>query len=198
MQELNDGVFATPVRVDIVHRVIQWQEKNARKTLYKAKSRNEVQGGGRKPWKQKGTGKARAGSIRSPLWVGGGVAHPPKLREWGHLLQKRVRRLGMRCALAAKYRDLRLTIVDSLELPAAKTKSAVAVLQSHSVVPGRRVLFINAENPPEAFSTALRNVPKAKALAQVGANVRDIVMADRVFITPGALSLLTARLLRED
>jgi len=196
--ELDDGVFATPARPDIVHRVIQWQEKNARMTLYKGLSRAEVRGGGRKPWKQKGTGRARVGSIRSPLWVGGGVAHPPKLREWGHSLQRRVRRLGMRCALAAKYRDLRLTIVDALELPEPKTRAAVAALAALGVPEHKRVLFIDGGNPSHNFATALRNVPGAKALAQLGANVRDIVLADRLFVTPAALEALRARVTKTD
>ncbi len=195
---LDERVFSTPMRPDIVHRVIQWQEKRARTTAYKGLGRSEVRGGGRKPYKQKGTGRARAGSIRSPLWVGGGVAHPPKLKEWGHHLQKRVRRLGLMCALAGKYRDLRLTVVDALDVPAAKTKLAAAALDAQGARAGKRALFVSADAPPEPFRAALRNLPGAKALAQVGANVRDIVLAERLFITPDALAALTARVKRED
>jgi len=178
--------------------VIQWQEAGARTTAYKGKSRAEVRGGGRKPWRQKGTGRARVGSIRSPLWVGGGVAHPPKLKDWGHHLQKRVRRLGLRCALAAKFRDLRITVVDALALPEAKTRAAVAALAAHGARAGARALFVDGGAPPPDFAAALRNVPGAKALAAVGANVRDVVLAERIFVTPAALAALTARLTRED
>jgi 50S ribosomal protein L4 len=122
--DLDPVVFTTEIRRDIIHRVVVWQEQKARRTLYKAKTRSEVRGGGIKPWKQKGLGKARASSIRSPLWVGGGVAHPPKLRHWGTLLQVKVRRLGMRIALAAKFRDNRLLIVDKLAINKIKDEIA--------------------------------------------------------------------------
>ena len=122
--DLDPVVFTTEIRRDIIHRVVVWQEQKARRTLYKAKTRSEVRGGGIKPWKQKGLGKARASSIRSPLWVGGGVAHPPKLRHWGTLLQVKVRRLGMRIALAAKFRDNRLLVVDKLAINKIKDEIA--------------------------------------------------------------------------
>jgi large subunit ribosomal protein L4 len=195
---LPDSVFATPIRADIVHRVIQWQEKNARLTLYKGKGRAEVRGGGRKPWKQKGTGKARVGSIRSPIWVGGGVAHPPKLKEWGHLLQKKVRRLGMRCALAAKYRDRRLVVVDSLALPEGRTKAALAALAAHGVPEGRRVLLVDTAVAGTPLAQAMANIPGATALPTIGANVKDIVLADRLFITVPALEALVARVTKTD
>ncbi len=195
---LPDSVFATPIRADIIHRVIVWQEKTARTTLYKGKGRSEVRGGGRKPWKQKGTGKARAGSIRSPLWVGGGVAHPPKLKSWGICLQKKVRRLGMRCALAAKYRDRRLIVVDSLSLPEGRTRAAVAALEAHGVDPARRVLLVDAGPPSPALVQAVENLPGTKALPSLGANVRDIVLADRLFISTEALQALVARVTKTD
>ena len=109
-------VWSVPLRTDIVHRVVIWQQKKARKTLYATRTRDNVRGGGRKPWKQKGTGKARAGSIRSPLWRGGGVALGPVHRDWSIALPKRIRRLGLRVALSAKLRDGRLVVVDSLDM----------------------------------------------------------------------------------
>jgi large subunit ribosomal protein L4 len=178
--------------------VIVWQEKNARTTLYKGKARDEVRGGGRKPWKQKGTGKARVGSTRSPLWVGGGVAHPPKLKSWGNLLQKKVRRLGMRCALAAKYRDRRLVVVDSLALPEGKTRAAAAALAAHAVQPGRRVLLVDVGPLDAHLTLGCANIPGATAMPVIGANVRDIVLSDRLFITVAALEALVARVTRTD
>ena len=195
---LPDAVFATPLRADIVHRVIVWQEKNARSTLYKGKGRSEVRGGGRKPWKQKGTGRARVGSIRSPLWVGGGVAHPPKLKGWGTLLQKKVRRLGMRCALAAKYRDRRLVVVDALRLGEGKTRSAAAALAAHGCAPGRRVLLVDVGPLDALLVRGLANIPGAQALPVLGANVRDIVLADRLIITTAGLEALVARVTKTD
>jgi large subunit ribosomal protein L4 len=192
-----DGAIAgAPHRPDIVHRVIVWQEKNARTTLYMGKSRAEVRGGGIKPWKQKGTGKARAGSIRSPLWIGGGVAHPPKLREWGIGLQKAVRRAGMRIALSAKLRDGRITVVASLELPggSAKTRDAAAALAAHGCEGRRTLLIADDGSVPAPLASALSNISRTTLLPAIGANVAAIVMADRVFVTPEGLATLTARI----
>jgi large subunit ribosomal protein L4 len=194
---LDERVFSSELRPDLVHRAILWQEKNGRTTLYTAKSRAEVRGGGRKPWKQKGTGRARVGSIRSPLWVGGGNAHPPKLKSWAVLLQKKVRRAAMRCVLAAKYRERRLIVVDSLELQEAKTKEAAAVLKAHGSS-SKRVLFVAGGAVPPNFLRALRNIPDARALSDIGANVREIVLSDTLFVTPEALQALTERVNRED
>lgn len=193
---LDERVFSTAVRPDVVHRVIVWQEKSNRTTLYKGKTRSEVRGGGRKPWRQKGTGRARAGSTRSPLWVGGGMAHAPVLREWGISLPKKVRRLGMRVALAAKYRDQRLLLVDKLEVPAAKTKAAAAVLSAHGLE-GKRVLFVGADSVPSSFQAAVGNIPRVSAMRQLRATVRDIVQADAMVITPAALQQLTERVTQD-
>jgi large subunit ribosomal protein L4 len=205
---LPDHVFATPARRDICYRVVQWQDKNARKLRFKAKSRAEVSGGGRKPWKQKGTGKARAGSIRSPLWVGGGVAHPPKLKPWGVRLQKRVRRLGLRVALAAKYRERRLVVVSDLTLPSGKTKAAVAALAAHGCRnPGGRARYLflgggggggGGSSVPAELARAVRNLKGVRALPAVAANVRAVVAAERVFVTAAALEAICKRLQRED
>ncbi len=113
---LDPRVFTAPTRPDIVHRMVVWLDKNARHTQYKGKRRGEVRGGGRKPWRQKGTGRARQASIRSPLWKGGGVAHPPKLRDWGIDLPVKVRRLAVRSVLATKFRDGRILVVENLRL----------------------------------------------------------------------------------
>ena len=198
---LPDAVFATPLRGDIVQRVVVWQDKNGRKLRYTAKSRGEVRGGGRKPWKQKGTGKARVGSIRSPLWVGGGNAHPPKGGPWGARLQKRVRRLGLRVALAAKYRDRRLTVVEALALPEARTRVAVAALRAHGAEPGGRARYLllgEGGEVPQALARAVANIKGVRALPAVAANVRAIVAAERVFVTPEALRAICARATRED
>jgi large subunit ribosomal protein L4 len=104
----------------------------------------------------------------------------------------------MRCALAAKYRDLRLVVVDNMILPEAKTALFAAALSAHGAREGARFLFVDEGTPDESFALAVRNVPGAKVMASVGANVRDIVMADRLFVTPGALAAISARVTRED
>lgn len=117
---LEPSVWHKEVRPDLVHRVLVWQQKNDRTTLYKAKDRAEVRGGGKKPWRQKGTGRARHGSTRSPLWRGGGKAHGPVFRDWGIRLNKRVRAAALRVALSAKVRDGRVVVVDAMpDFPAA-------------------------------------------------------------------------------
>lgn len=218
---LDARVFGAPLRPDIVHRVIVWQQKNARTTAYKTKTRAEVNGGGRKPWKQKGTGRARHGSIRSPIWKGGGRAHGPVLRDWSISLPKRVRRLGLRVALSAKYVDRRLLVVESLAMTVAdsgaaaaaganssaaaegalapivegKTRALEALLARHGLV-GKRVVFIDGPgHPPDAFRRAVRNIPRAKPLPAGGANVQDIVGAEVLVVTPAAIEALSAHLL---
>lgn len=194
---LDNRVFSGPIRPDIVHRVIVWQEKNARKTLYKTKGVSEVRGGGRKPWRQKGSGRARHGSIRSPLWVGGAVAHGPVLRDWSIRLQKKVRRLGMRSALAAKYKDCRLVVVDDLVTENGVAKEGMEVLKALGLE-NKRVLFVGGEAVDKNFIVSMRNIQRVKVLPQVGANVRDIVLADTLVVTQDALDLITQRVTKED
>lgn len=119
---LPGDVFDVPIRIDILHRVIRWQRANRQQGTHKTKTRAEVRGGGRKPWRQKGTGRARQGSIRAPHFRGGGVAHGPVPRSHAHGLPKRVRRLGLKCALSAKAWERRLIIVDSIKPKVHKTK----------------------------------------------------------------------------
>lgn len=248
--DLDSRIFLTEIRNDIIHRVIVWQEHQNRTTLYKGKNRGEVRGGGRKPWRQKGTGRARQASIRSPLWEGGGVAHPPKLREWDTGLQRKVRRLGMRIALAAKFLDRRIMIVDKLDIITptesttntavstdtssssaavstvpVKTKGAIQVLKTNQLL-DRKVLFIyggmnnhskdmmiggrteedsitsspqsmNTDDITEPFVRSFANIPKCQILPSVGANVRDIIQAERIIVTVNALDQLSQRITRD-
>lgn len=198
---LDPRVFETPLRSDIIHRVIVWQEKNARTTLYKAKTRSEVRGGGRKPWKQKGTGRARAGSIRSPLWRGGGVAHAPVFRDWSTSLNKKVRQLGLRVALAAKARDGRVVVVDSLALAGPRTRTLEQALRGPLglSVGRKRLVLVDTDEalvPGGHVALAARNLPLTVPLPVRGVNVRDLVLADRVVITVSGLVALTDRLVQ--
>lgn len=199
---LDARVFNTPLRRDIVHRVIVWQEKNARTTLYKAKTRSEVRGGGRKPWKQKGTGRARQGSIRSPLWKGGGVAHGAVLRDWSISLNKKVRQLGLRVAVASKARDHRVVVVESLDLNSSKTRVLEKALLAPALGlphPGsKRLVFVDADAAmPTSFLLAVRNLALSKPLPVRGVNVRDLIAADQVVITTAGLAELTERLTKD-
>jgi large subunit ribosomal protein L4 len=120
---LAGDVFDVPIRKDILHRVVRWQLARRQQGTHKTKTRSEVRGGGRKPWKQKGSGRARQGTIRAPQWRGGGVVHGPVPRSHEIGLQKRVRRLGLACALSAKAWERRLTVVDSLRPEDHRTKT---------------------------------------------------------------------------
>ena len=190
------------IKPHLIHEVVTQELAARRSGSANTKTRADVRGGGAKPWKQKGTGKARVGSIRTPLWVGGGNAHPPKLKPWGVRLQKRVRRLGLRVALAAKYRDRRLTVVADLAVPAGRTREAVEVLRAHGCgAPGGRARFLflsEGDAVPVPLARAVANLPGVRALPAVAANVRAIVAAERVFVTEGALASICSRATRED
>lgn len=173
MIQLDPRVFHVPLRVDILHRVVVWQEKNARTTLYKAKDRSEVRGGGAKPWNQKGTGRARAGSIRSPIWVGGGTAHGPVFRDWSTKLPKKIRRLGVRVALSSKLRDQRLTIVDSIDSLSPPQKQS----SSSETTPVEEGQQQQQEAAPAATAkTIVKTKQVAQALAKLGNSANTPVL----------------------
>jgi large subunit ribosomal protein L4 len=216
-------IFDTPLRPDIIHRVIVWQEKNARTTLYKTKTRSEVKGGGKKPWRQKGTGMARAGSTRSPIWVGGGVAHGPVLRDWSIKLNKKVRALGLRIALGAKIREGNIKVVDDFFLDkkevdgpskkegenenkvdenessiSLKTKQVSSLLlSSHQLnVEKDRVLFIDGTEVPRSFDLASRNLKRAYTMPSIGVNVRDVILSKSLVVTKEGMEQIIDRLAR--
>lgn len=164
---IEPSVWHLPVRPDLVHRVVVWQEKNARTTLYKGRDRAETQGGGKKPWKQKGTGRARHGSTRSPLWRGGGIAHGPLFRDWSISLPKRIRALGLRVALSAKLRDGRLVVVDSLP---AQDAAAAAAAEGDAASAGSAGAGVVKTRDIKAFVTGVLEgvvgfAPKAAVVA---------------------------------
>jgi len=143
---LDGDIFDIPIRRDILHRVVRWQLARRQQGTHKTKTRSEVRGGGRKPWNQKGSGRARQGTIRAPQWRGGGVVHGPVPRSHEHDLQKRVRRLGLKCALSAKAWERRLIVVNSLRPVDFKTKTMdghVAALLTGAV--RRSVLMVDSD-----------------------------------------------------
>jgi 50S ribosomal protein L4 len=143
---LGGDVFDVPIRRDILHRVVRWQLARRQAGTHKTKTRSEVRGGGRKPWAQKGSGRARQGTIRAPQWRGGGVAHGPVPRSHEHRLFKRVRRLGLQCALSAKAWERRLLVVDSLRPADHRTKTLDAAMEALLVgAPRRSVLLVDSD-----------------------------------------------------
>jgi large subunit ribosomal protein L4 len=149
------------------------------------KTRSFVRGGGRKPWKQKGTGRARAGSTRSPLWVGGGTVFGPHPRKYAFSMPRKQRRLAIKCALSDKVKNGELVVLDSLEFEAAKTKQVVKMMSDFSVE--KKALLITADEAENVEKSA-RNIPGVKAISMMGLNVHDILNHDKLFITKDAVT----------
>jgi large subunit ribosomal protein L4 len=189
--DLADDVFGATVRRDILARVVNWQLAKRRAGTHKAKGISDIQGTTKKPWRQKGTGRARQGSLRSPQFRGGAVIFGPVPRDHGFGLQKKVRRLGMLSALSAKQADGKLVVLDSASLPAAKTKE---LAQRFKKLGWDSVLIIDGPEVDEGFARAARNLPKVDVLPQQGANVYDILRRDTLVLTRAAVQHLEARL----
>jgi large subunit ribosomal protein L4 len=173
----------------IVHRALVRQLANARQGTVSTKTRSEVRGGGRKPWRQKGTGRARAGSIRSPLWRGGGVIFGPKPRDYSVKMNRKERRLALRTALASRSEDL--IVIENLaeNLPRPKTKELVSALTRWGIEPGKKTLLIVGEIA-ENLELSARNLPNLKVILANGLNIYDIVNADRLVATSEAINII--------
>jgi large subunit ribosomal protein L4 len=160
------------------------QRASLRQGTHKVKGRSEVRGGGRKPWKQKGTGRARQGSIRAPQWKGGGTVFGPTPRSYGFKLPRKVRRLAIKSALSSKLIDNNLIVLDQLQMNAPKTKDFVAILNNLKV--DRKVLVVGVANDSNVALSA-RNIPGVKFVAADGVNVLDVMLYDKLIITQEAV-----------
>lgn len=189
--ELDDAVFAAPVRPDILHRVVVWQLAKRRRGTASTKTRSEVNRTKKKWYRQKGTGRARHGSRNAPIFVGGGVAHGPKPRDWSIDLPKKVRRLGLRCALSDRMREGRLVVLDRAELEQPKTRILAERLRAFG---WESVLFVTEDTPERNFALAARNIPRVQVLPQIGANVYDILRHEHLVLTREAAKRLEERL----
>ncbi len=186
--ELNDAVFGLTPRKDILQRVVEWQRAKARAGTHKTKDRSEVSGPGKKPFKQKGSGNARQGTLRAPHHEGGGRAHGPVVRSHGYSLPKKIRALGLKHALSAKQAEGKLFIVDAFK--AEKSKSVVSGMEALSLT---KPLFV-APDFEEGFVRSVRNVKFANVLKTAGANVYDILRAKELVLTKEAVNALEERL----
>ncbi|MFW5967597.1 MAG: 50S ribosomal protein L4 [Persicimonas sp.] len=192
--ELDDTVFAAPVREHLFWEVVNWQRARRRSGTHNTKGRSEVRGGGRKPWRQKGTGRARHGTIRSPLWAGGGVTHGPKPKDYSYSIPKSKRKAALRSALSVKVRDGQLRIVEEFDLPEIKTKRAVEVLETLEA-PDKALVVdattrdeeTNQVEHNEALRLSVRNLPDVKYLAAEGLNVEDVLNYGVLVMTQSAL-----------
>ncbi|MDX2229290.1 MAG: 50S ribosomal protein L4 [Leptolyngbyaceae cyanobacterium bins.349] len=170
----------------VVHRALVRQMANARQGTVSTKTRAEVSGGGRKPWRQKGTGRARAGSNRSPLWRGGGVIFGPKPRDYSLKMNRKERRLALRTALQSRVNDL-IVVQDFAEkLPRPKTKDLLTAMKGWGVEPNAKVLLILAERDEMIYLSA-RNVEKLKLISATNLNVFDLLAADQIVATMSAI-----------
>ncbi|TDY58404.1 LSU ribosomal protein L4P [Aminivibrio pyruvatiphilus] len=184
--QLADEVFGAPVHVPAMHQVVVAQLANRRRGTQSAKTRGEVRGGGKKPWRQKKTGRARHGSTRSPIWTGGGVTHAPKPRDYSQKVNKKVRRLAIRSALSLKVRDELMTVVQSFDLSKPSTKEMIAFF---SAVNARKPLIVLPESN-ESVAKSARNVPGAKVINMGNINVYDLLNAGTLVMTPEVVSRL--------
>ena len=183
--DLNEVVFGAEVKEHLLFDVSQMLLNNRRRGTASTKTRSEVRGGGRKPWRQKGTGRARHGTIRSPIWTGGGVTFGPRPRNYRYLLPKKVRRAAMRSALSSKVQQEELTVLDGLQLSEPKTREIVNLLKNLNAE--GRVLLVTA-GPDENVFKSGRNIPKVKTTVANQINVLDILNCDRLIMTADAVA----------
>jgi len=189
--ELNDTVFGVEPRADVLHRVITWQLEKRRGTARKARERSEVARTGKKFGRQKGGGTARHGDRRAPVFIGGGKAHGPRVRDFNPSLNKKIRALGLRMALSSKAKNGTLIVVDTLELKDAKTK--VVAAQFGKLGLGKTALVIDGDAVAEGFARAASNLIGVNVLPAVGANVYDILKHETLVLTRAAVEKLEAR-----
>lgn len=189
--ELSDDVFGVEPRADILHRVVTWQLEKRRGTARGARERSDVARTGKKFGRQKGGGTARHGDRRAPIFVGGGKAHGPRVRDFNPSLNKKVRALGLRMALSSKARDGKLVVMDNLDVSEAKTKMLAEQLGNLGF--GRTALVIDGDALNVGFALASSNLRQINLLPAVGANVYDILKHDTLVLTRAAVEKLEAR-----
>lgn len=182
--ELSDQIFGIQPNQAVLHEAVKMQQASLRLGTHAVKNRSAVRGGGRKPRRQKGTGMARQGTIRSPLWVGGGVVFGPTPRSYAYKLPKKVRRLALKSALSAKVQDEEVIVLDRLKLEQPKTREMARILKS--IGAGKKALFVT-DGMEENSVLAARNIPGVKLIQANGINVLDLLNHDHVIFTQGAV-----------
>jgi large subunit ribosomal protein L4 len=188
--KLKEEIFGAKTRPHLLHQTVVMQLNNRRAGTAATKSKGWVRGGGKKPWRQKGTGRARAGSIRSPLWIGGGTIFGPQPRDYSFRMPRKARKEALLSALSLKNSDGKIIVVDKLELEEAKTKLMVKALAELKVTSALIVI----SQPDEKIERSCRNLPGVKVLRVEGLNVYDLVCYQHLILTEGALKLLEERL----
>lgn len=183
--ELSDAVFGIEPNQHVLHDAVVMQQASQRQGTHDVKNRSEVSGGGRKPWRQKGTGRARQGSIRSPQWVGGGVVFGPTPRSYAYKLPKKVRRLALKSALSSKVKNEEIVVLEDLQIETPKTKEMVNILNNLNA--GGKALVVTGEYN-ESVALSARNIPGVTLVDASGINVLDILKHDKLVITKDAVA----------
>jgi large subunit ribosomal protein L4 len=189
--ELNDALFGIEVNAHLLHDIVQMQRANRRSGNACTKTRSDVSGSGKKPWKQKGTGRARSGNRRSPLWRGGGTVFGPTPRSYGYKMPRKVRKLGLRMALSSRFNDNLMLVLDNFTLDEIKTKKFLNVMEAFAI---DNALIVTPERI-DALERSSRNVPGFKVLPAVGLNVYDILLHKHIILLQPSIGQLEERLL---
>jgi large subunit ribosomal protein L4 len=192
--DLDEAIFAAVIKKDLVHQVVRWQRAKKRAGTHSALNRAAMTGGGKKPWKQKGTGNARAGSKNSPVWVGGAVAHGPQPRSYEFSVPKRVRKAAICSALSAKKQGGKLVVIDDLVV-SGKTQEIQGVLSAVGMEKRGALIVLPEKNGEgaELVSRSSKNIPGVKTVAAAGVNVYDLVNADLLVCTKEGVEALQSR-----
>jgi large subunit ribosomal protein L4 len=185
--ELRDDIFAVTINQGLMHQALVRQLANARLGTHYTKTRGEVSGGGRKPWRQKGTGRARQGSIRAPHWRGGGTVFGPTPRSYSQKMPRKMRRQALRSALSVKASESQVKVLDALEMSEPKTKEMLGVLQRLGVE-GSTLILLPQRN--EEILRSVRNLPKVRTLVAQYLNVRDLLKYDYVLVPLASLEVI--------
>ncbi len=186
--KLADDVFGVELNEPLIHAAVRNYLANARQGTVKTKTRGNVRGGGKKPWRQKGTGRARVASIRSPLWRGGGRTHGPQPKDWSYKMPKKMRRGALRSALSERMREGNIIVIDDILISSPKTKEFVGVLDSLGLVENKkrpRTLFVD-QLDNENLILSSRNVQRTKVVNSYGVNVYDLVLHERIVMSKKA------------
>lgn len=189
----SEQVVASETRLDLLHEVVRWQRAKKRAGSHSTLTRSQVRGGGAKPWRQKGTGRARAGSSSSPVWVGGGVAHGPKQRDYTYSLNKKTKKKALCSAISTRVGENKCLVVKDFGLSEVKTKQAAEVLAAIGIERAQKALVVL---PVDASIEAksMRNLPRVKVISENGINVYDILNAEYLVFVESAFDVVHERL----
>ena len=186
--DLRDDIFAVPVNTGLMHQAFVRQMANARLGTHKTKTRGEVRGGGRKPWRQKGTGRARQGSIRAPQWRGGGTVFGPQPRSYEQKMPRKMRRQALRSALSVKTAESQIKVLDVLEMAEPKTRELLGILENLGVGNGSALILLPQRD--EVILRSVRNLSQVRTLVAQYLNVRDLLQYDYILMPLASLEVI--------